>query len=106
MFVQSCSDANCANCGPISPDDKGLPPGECYPHPGVPGLFLRYPNLESCTQYHLLAFEDENTCRETPDDVLSLRGDKKRVVSALPTTAQSIFAGQGKCFNGLALNLE
>lgn len=86
VFVQSCADATCANCSPISPTDKGLPPKVCYAHPGVPGLYLRYPNLESCTQYDVTAYDDAASC-------------DKNIVSS--QTAKTIFAGQGKCFAGV-----
>lgn len=79
VFVQSCTDAQCQQCGPIG--NSGLPPKKCYAHPGVPGLYLMYANLEACEGILVHGYEKEN-CG-------GLR------------VSQTILPGQGKCFGGL-----
>lgn len=79
--VKSCHDNSCEHCDPY--DDAGLPPATCYAHPGVPGLYLEYNNLEACAGIFVMGFNDANC--------------ERRV-------AQTIMAGQGKCFGGIAFS--
>lgn len=79
--VKSCSDNTCGICEDFG--NRGLPPRECYPHPGVPGLFLEYNNLESCSAVQVEGFSDSK-CTEL--------------------VALATLPGQNKCFGGLTLS--
>lgn len=79
--VQSCNDNSCESCDPF--DNNGLPPQLCYAHPGVPGLFLEYDNLEACAGVLVQGFND---------------------MYCTSPSAQTIMPGQAKCFGGLTFN--
>lgn len=81
VHVETCVDANCETC--IKNHDRGLPPGYCYPHPGVPGLYLEYRNLEACTNIRVQGY-NESDCSVM--------------------TAETVMPGRDKCFGGLAFS--
>jgi hypothetical protein len=57
----------------------------CYAHPDVPGLYLEYPNLEACTQIHVVGYNDSACSRPT---------------------AETDMPGRHKCFGGLAFTCQ
>lgn len=88
VFVQTGRDAMCTSSDPITND--GLPPGVCYAHPGVPGLFLKYTGLSGCAQITARGFDDA-TC------------------SAESQVSQTFFASGAShpnCFGGVAVDFE
>jgi hypothetical protein len=80
-IVGSCSDAACKKCTQDNGD--GLTAGVCWPHPGVPGLFLKFQTLEACSAIRIVGYAN-GTCT----------GQK---------LAETIMPGGGKCFKGLTL---
>jgi hypothetical protein len=80
--VRQCNDNSCDQCDPF--DNSGLPPATCYPHPGVPGLYLYYSNLEACSGVLVEGFNDA--------ECLTKR------------SAQTLMPGQEKCFGGISFN--
>jgi hypothetical protein len=80
--VRSCHDNSCEQCDPF--DNAGLPPATCYAHPGVPGLYLEYENLEACSGVLIEGYSNAD-CISTP-------------------SAQTIMPGQSKCFGGISLS--
>ena len=63
--VGSCgTDATCGTCSP----DKGagMPQGVCWPHPGVPGLYLKFPTLEACAVIEAHGYNTSD-CSGDPD---------------------------------------
>jgi hypothetical protein len=73
------NDTMCAKPGPRPP--RGTAPGECYAHPGVPGLYLLYNNLETCA-------------------VLVARGYSTKDCSGSPIS-ETVLATQAKCMGGI-----
>lgn len=84
VFVQSCSDNACGKCEQHT--DAGMPPGECYAHPGVPGLYLKYRNLEACAVVEVKGFPTDD-CHGAAS-----------AVTKMPA--------QSKCFGGLSFQCE
>lgn len=85
-LVTSCgNDAMCKKCEPF--DGTGLKAGVCWPHPGVPGLFLKFSNLEPCGAIRVIGYQN-STCKE-----------EERV-------AETLMPSQHKCFQGIKFECE
>jgi hypothetical protein len=82
-LVGTCPTATCARSSCPAPAGPGLTAGVCWPHPGVPGLYLKFATLEACAAVRVVGFD---ACNATAAPV-----------------AETILPAQGKCFKGLAL---
>lgn len=88
VFIQSCNDTLCMSCDPLPP--TGLPAEQCYPHPGVPGLFLYVPRFEAVQYIALFGYDTEEDC---------LSGNGQVSYSYFAT------AGEHSCFGGISLEI-
>lgn len=90
-FVESCSDARCKKCTPVNhTSNPGMPPNFCYAHPGVPGLYLFYKDLVTCSLIELDGYDTLEQCQNNPLEPIS------------STTLPS----QGKCWGGISLTCQ
>lgn len=84
VFVRSAADPLCKSAPPIS--DAGLPAGKCYAHPGVPGLYLRYTDLNGAAVITVKGYDDPS-CRAGAE------------------VASTMLAAAPKCFGGMSLHI-
>ena len=84
-LVDECPTATCGGCP--KPTTLGLTAGVCWPPPGVPGLFLKFPTLEACAAVRVQGFSAQGC-------------------GASALVAETLLPAQGKCFKGLAVECD